>query len=164
MKTSIATCRRGGISWPSAGSSDVRDLWRIEQKLSLYVAHGVNTHYKSNKSIWLWFSHIALWCSNTSWHHNCAVLHRVFMVIIPSAIFETQCCLAQKRLTSQPMHTEVRNLACRYLTILSITQNQICYKKCDKFWIPERQFWVSILFVNAVDTAIVAMGEWNTIV
>ena len=51
------------------------------------------------------------------------------------------------------MHTGVRNVACRYLTILSITRNQICHEKGDIFWIPVRQFWVSILFVNAVDQA-----------
>ena len=45
MMTWLATFKRGGISWLSAGSSDERTLLGIEQGLSLYVAHGVNTHY-----------------------------------------------------------------------------------------------------------------------
>ena len=36
---------------------------------------------------------IDVWRSYTSQHRNHALPHRVFMVIIPSAIFETQRCL-----------------------------------------------------------------------
>ena len=48
------------------------------------------------------------------------------------------------------MHTNVGNVSCRYLTILSMTRNQICHKKSNKCLTPAWQFWVSILFVIAV--------------
>ena len=86
---------------PMLCSSDERALWGIEQGLSLYVAHGVNTISQINLSDCdnPQFSLIDMWRFYTSWHHNRAVLHRVFMVIIRSVIFETQRCLTWKRLT-----------------------------------------------------------------